>query len=82
MLVGDLSGFHPDSVNLFNDQMEIAGECSVEDIEFPEAFVELEPDLLLRPKKRKKHQVRPGFFFFRCLSIFACTFTYSLERYF
>ena len=31
VLVGDLSGFHPDSVNLFNDQMEIAGECSVED---------------------------------------------------
>ena len=60
VLVDSLSGFNPDSVDLFNDRIEIAGECSVKDIEFPEAFVEIsEPDPLPRTKKRKRQKVRP-----------------------
>ena len=54
------SGFDPDSVDLFNDRIEIAGECSVKDIEFPEAFVKIsESDPLPQTRKRKRQKVRP-----------------------
>lgn len=53
-----MAAFGFDRVDLFNDGIEIAGECSIRDIEFPEAFAEQEPDPLPRAKKRKRQKVR------------------------
>ena len=53
-----MAGFDFDRGDLFNDRIEIAEECCIKDIEFPEAFVEPETDPLPRAKKRKRQKVR------------------------
>ena len=64
-----MAGFDFDQ-DLFNDRIEIAEECCIRDIEFPEAIVEPETDPLPRAKKRKRQKVRPLFFslYMLCLS--------------